>query len=107
MGRMKEMMMAMPSPNDYVWDDTEYHRDDLIVSADRWEDEQRWSKAIDQIERRELQRALKQLKDFQRLQIRAGANKTPAAVRRAIEKAITECEQQVLALGGSIPEVVF
>lgn len=87
----------------FTWDDTEWMRDDMILEADRFEEMTYLTKQIDELERRELRRAVDLYKNTVKMYNVATTKPTPPWVMRAIEKLLLKCEQQITALGGEVP----
>lgn len=87
----------------FTWDELEWQRDQMLIEADMHCEVMDLSKRIDAIEKRELHKAVKLWRDFAKLQQQAIARSAPSWTQRAIDKAMTKCEEQILALGGELP----
>lgn len=91
----------MPYPSEFVYDPLEWCRDDLIIEADRYEEEQNWlSRTIDKIENHELQVALNVWNRLRILQIAADKRGAAKWTRDKIAIALEGARRQVHALGG-------
>ena len=85
------------------WDPLEYEREQLVIEADMHCEVMELSKRIDEIERRELHKAVNLWRSFVQLQAQAEARRAPQWTQRAILKALDKCEAQIRALGGEPP----
>lgn len=85
------------------WDPLEWERDERLIEADMHCEVMELSKRIDEIERRELHKAVNLWRSFVKLQAQAEARRAPQWTQRAILKALEKCEAQIEALGGETP----
>jgi hypothetical protein len=101
MGAYKRHMLA--AAESQPWDDTEHLRDRLVMDGDAYEEAQLLARGVAM--RPELRFAIATWHRLAGLANKADARGSSGQVRSTIAKAISVCEDQIVRLGGEVPNL--